>query len=80
MKKLFICQLLVVGSQLFCFSQKVDSLNSALLNAKHDTVKLRILVELSEECAAEDILKYAEPAAELADKLLQDKKILNQKS
>lgn len=50
----------------------VDSLSTALKNAKHDTVKLKLLVELSESCEPDQISKYAEPAIVLADKLLQD--------
>jgi len=40
------------------------------INSSKDSIKLRLLVKLSEECETPDILKYAKPALELADKLL----------
>ena len=43
---------------------KMDSLQNLLKVAKEDTNKVKILYELSEECAEEDILKYAIPALE----------------
>jgi len=43
----------------------------------HDTVKLRLLVYLCEECELNDILLYGDPAIELADKLLKDQSDLN---
>jgi len=54
------------------FSQhnEIDSLNQLLKNAKYDTTKLRLLVELSEECEASDILKYSQSAVELADVII----------
>ena len=51
---------------------RIDSLNNALKSAKSDTTKLHLLVQLSEECDVPDILKYAKPALDLADKLLQE--------
>jgi len=48
---------------------KMDSLQNLLKTAREDTTKVNILYELSEECAEEDILKYATPALELAEKL-----------
>ncbi|MBI4930632.1 MAG: tetratricopeptide repeat protein [Bacteroidetes bacterium] len=58
----------------FSFSQEneIDSLNLLLKNAKHDTTKLRLLVDLSEKCELTDILKYAQSAAELADVILNE--------
>ncbi|MBC7865585.1 MAG: tetratricopeptide repeat protein [Bacteroidia bacterium] len=50
----------------------LDSLVVLLKNAKHDSDKLRLLCELSEICEENDILTYAGPALELADKLLAD--------
>jgi len=57
----------------FCQPAKADSLNNLFNNAKHDTDRLYLLVQLTEECELSDILKYAKPAVELADKLLQGK-------
>ncbi len=48
----------------------VDVLSFELKNAKSDTAKLRLLVALSEESEVNRMLEYAEPAATLADKLL----------
>jgi len=48
----------------------VDSLNRLLKNARTDTLKLRLLVELSEECENKDILRYTNEALKLADKIL----------
>jgi len=48
---------------------KMDSLQNLLKAAKEDTNKVKILYELSDECAEEDILKYAVPSLELAEKL-----------
>jgi len=50
-----------------------DSLKNSLAAARHDTDKLRLLVQLSEVCEPNEILKYTKPAIELADKLLQYK-------
>ncbi len=47
----------------------VDSLEQLLKKAKEDTVKVNILCQLSDECAEEDILKYAKSALKLAEKL-----------
>jgi signal transduction histidine kinase len=48
---------------------KMDSLQNLLKTVKEDTNKVKILYELSDECAQEDILKYAIPALKLAEKL-----------
>ena len=53
-------------------TNRLDSLNNALKSAKSDTTKLHLLVQLSEECDVPDIMKYGQPALELADKLLQE--------
>jgi tetratricopeptide (TPR) repeat protein len=47
----------------------VDQLLNKLKNAAEDTNRVNILCQLSEECSEEDILKYAEPALILAQKL-----------
>lgn len=61
----------------FCFSMHsqdhaIDSLTNALKTAKEDTSKLNILIDISNICSEEDILKYAQPASVLAQKLLSD--------
>jgi len=62
---------------LFAQQDRIDSLGLALKKSKHDSTKLFLMVQLSEECDPNDILKYAGPAIELADKLLQDKSVIN---
>jgi len=57
----------------------IDSLSALLNKPAHDTVKLKLLVDLSEECEPTDIYKYGQPAVILADKLLADKRTLNRK-
>jgi len=47
----------------------VDSLKSVLQTAKEDTNKVKTLYLLSDECSEEEILDYAIPALELAEKL-----------
>ncbi len=71
--------ILILGTANLSHSQNVDSLLNLLKNAKHDTLKLRYLVELSEECDNPDIYKYAQPAVLLADKLLVENPSLPQK-
>jgi len=80
---LFFCPACLVYGRV----DKVDSLNTALTNSKEDTSKLKLLVQLSEVCELNQIINYALPAVELADKLLTKnlnaaarKKILSQKS
>jgi len=80
---LFFCPVCLVYGRV----DKVDSLNAALTNSKEDTSKLKLLVQLSEVCELNQIINYALPAVELADKLLTKdlnplarNKILSQKS
>jgi tetratricopeptide (TPR) repeat protein len=56
------------------FAQDLDSLSKRLKTAGHDSIKLKILVQLSEACNEQEILKYALPAVEIADGLLQKTK------
>jgi tetratricopeptide (TPR) repeat protein len=48
-------------------NKAIDSLKLALKNAKHDSTKVRLLDELSENCEVPDILKYAEPCVKLSE-------------
>ena len=52
---------------------EIDSLKFALKNAKHDTIKINILSELSGLCEVEDILLFAEPCLKLCEKCLSSK-------
>jgi tetratricopeptide (TPR) repeat protein len=61
---------------LFClqigFSQDLklmDSLLLALKASKEDTIKVKVLFSLSENCEVQDVLKYAGPMLRLAQKL-----------
>ncbi|HEX7413331.1 MAG TPA: tetratricopeptide repeat protein, partial [Bacteroidia bacterium] len=59
------------GGEVFAQNRNIDSLLTLLKKpTTNDTIKLHILVSLSEECDEQDILKYAKPAVELANKLL----------
>jgi two-component sensor histidine kinase len=75
---------LLIGSTLFFYyfsafgqqsngstalTTRTDSLLNLLKAAKEDTNKVNILYHLSEECVEEDVLKYAELAMQLAEKL-----------
>jgi serine phosphatase RsbU (regulator of sigma subunit) len=62
---LIYCSVLYSANQ-----QKMDSLQNLLKNAKDDTTRLRIYIALGADCVTKDNLKYAEPALQLADKLL----------
>src|SRR3954469_6455578 len=50
-------------------NSQIDSLQNLLKRAKQDTNKVNLLYQLSEVCEEEDILKYAIPALELAEKI-----------
>jgi len=68
----FIFFLLILST--VCFSQDADVLKAELKNAKSDTLKLRILVELTDACEINEIEDYANQAIALADLLIQSKK------
>ncbi|HXL54897.1 MAG TPA: tetratricopeptide repeat protein, partial [Chitinophagaceae bacterium] len=71
MKRLLFLALMFLFKLNDCNAQntKIDSLQNLLSTAKEDTNKVNILYKISEECAEEDILKYAIPALKLAEKL-----------
>ncbi|HTA60907.1 MAG TPA: tetratricopeptide repeat protein, partial [Bacteroidia bacterium] len=70
MKKHLLFLFIFISRVLLAQNPVVDSLALLLKNAKHDTVKLRLLVELSEQCNEADILSYAKPAVQLVDDLI----------
>jgi len=74
MMRYFFFLFIFLSSFLFSFSQQntIDSLNQLLKNARHDTTKLRLLVELSEECELPDIIKYAQSAIDLSNVILKE--------
>ncbi len=55
----------------FTYAQNIDSLVLQYRNAKQDSAKLFFLIQLSDNCEVTDIISYAKPAVELADKLLK---------
>jgi tetratricopeptide (TPR) repeat protein len=59
--------ILIAGT---CFSQNLDSLKSCLSTAKHDSDKVKALIEISEICPEEEMFQYAEPAMKICEKLL----------
>ena len=76
MKKLFIL-LLTWNCLIFStvaqsvYKRKLDSLNLLLSKTDNDSIRLRLYIELSNVCDIEDNIKYAKPAIQIADKLLQ---------
>ncbi len=74
--KLFIL-LITASAELSSQNTVLDSLKNTLKNAKHDTLKFKLLVSLSEECEIPEILFYAESAIKLADKIIQSSKSLS---
>ena len=51
------------------YNHALDSLQNILKTAKEDTNKVNLLIQMSEECDETKLLKYAEPAFHLAEKL-----------
>ncbi len=49
----------------------VDSLKQVLKQAKHDTIKIKLLNELSELCEINEILTYAQPCEKLCNNALK---------
>ena len=78
---------LLCSQSVFGQNRTMDSLNLALKNAKHDTMRLNIYEKLTEFCEVEDNLKYANPGLIISKKLLAKRlsknertKILKQKA
>ena len=67
-KQVYILFFVLLSPQ--AFAQEIDSLKLALNNAKHDTIKIKILYELSDVCEVNDIIEYAEPCIKLCEKNL----------
>lgn len=83
MKKYFkytlvVCVMLAPAIS-FSSQSETDSLKNLLRLAKHDTTRLHLNVYLSEICDEQDILSFAKPAVEIADQLLLQKNILENK-
>jgi len=75
MKKLFhiLCFSITLHLAYFnsAYSQKIDSLETVLKLAKHDTTRLNILYKLIELCEVKDNLKYAQPVVVIAEQHLK---------
>lgn len=56
------------------FSQEMEELKTSLVEAKSDTLKLRLLVEITDACEINEIEDYANQAILLANRLLKEKK------
>ena len=69
--KQFLFFILLLPSLLSAQDPYLDSLVAALKVAKQDTVKIKLLNELSEICEINDILSYAEPCVILCNKALK---------
>lgn len=52
-------------------AQNMDSLKFQAAHARHDTGRISVLMALAVKCPNEDILKYAEPALNLAERNLK---------
>ncbi|NII27840.1 tetratricopeptide repeat protein [Pseudoflavitalea sp. X16] len=74
---LLILGMAVCQISAYAQSNTTDSLLNLLHKAKEDTNKVNILYQLSEICEEADILKYAVPALELAEKINYKKGIAN---
>ncbi len=74
----FVYFLIIIFGSINAFSQNnIDSLTNLLQKTTQDSVKLNLLVILSENCDEQDILSYAKPAVKLAEKLLHQSAALN---
>ena len=66
--------LFLVQGALLAQNKKMDSLKVELKNAKQDTTRLRVYKALCNECDVKDNLIYAEPAIDLANKIIAETK------
>lgn len=71
MKKTIPILILIVFSCNF-FGQNIDSLNTELKKAKHDTTKALIYLKLSEGCALNEILDLSNSAISICNKNLKN--------
>ena len=74
MRKIILLFTLMLLINTSCFSQNkvIDSLKTALQNARNDTTRLETYLALGNACERKDNMLYAEPAFTIADKLLTD--------
>ena len=77
--KLTILLLLCFANVILGQNKTIDSLNLALKNAKHDTIRLNISLELCDLCEIKDNLKYGLLASSIADRLISTSKSSREK-
>jgi serine phosphatase RsbU (regulator of sigma subunit)/Tfp pilus assembly protein PilF len=70
-KKTILILILVVFSCSF-FGQNIDSLNTELKKAKHDTTKALIYLKLSEVCSLNEIIAFSNSAITICNKNLKN--------
>jgi serine phosphatase RsbU (regulator of sigma subunit)/Tfp pilus assembly protein PilF len=70
-KKIIPILILIVFSCNF-FGQNIDSLNTELKNAKHDTAKALIYLKLSEVCPVNEIIAFSNSAITICNKNLKN--------
>jgi serine phosphatase RsbU (regulator of sigma subunit)/Tfp pilus assembly protein PilF len=70
-KKIILIQILVVFSCSF-FGQNIDSLNTELKKAKHDTTKAFIYLKLSEVCSLNEIIAFSNSAIAICNNNLKN--------
>lgn len=80
MKNTFTYLFISIACFLFFNSAAQNSAEVILRYAKHDTTKLRLLVQMTEECELNEIIKYADAAIKLSDRLLQNSNLKNHRS
>lgn len=66
-KILFLVLLLVFRIDLIAQDSLVDSLKLALKNARQDSIRIKLLSQLSEMCEVAQIPEYAKPCIEIAE-------------
>jgi len=77
MKKYFLLYFLALLMNLLGFSQEngqVDSLKKIAEKATNDSVKLKALAEITEQCDINELDKYAVEGLSIADRMLKNKK------
>ena len=74
--KIYIFHILLLSffSQ-YVFSQNPDSLKQVLKNATRDTMRVKLLVELSDVCEIEEIDGFVNEALSICSKKLKNKSI-----
>jgi serine phosphatase RsbU (regulator of sigma subunit)/Tfp pilus assembly protein PilF len=72
MVKKIILILILIGFSCNFFGQNIDSLNTELKKAKHDTTKALIYLKLSEVCSLNEIIAFSNSAITICNKNLKN--------